>query len=65
VGTFGDGTGVIADDIQMKSFECNITSPYDTQRFLFGQVDAEQPVPNGVMDVDVQHGNWSGRASAR
>lgn len=51
VGNFGDGTGATADTIPMRSFECNITQPFDTQRFLFGQVDAEPPVPNGLMDV--------------
>jgi len=52
VGNFGDGTGVSADQISMRSFECNIVQPFDTQRFLFGQVNAEAPVPNGVMTVD-------------
>jgi len=49
-GQFGIGTGTAQDEIQMKSMEVNITQPFDLQRFLFGQVNAESPVPNGIMD---------------
>jgi hypothetical protein len=48
-GNFGVGTGTVADSIQLKSFEVNIQQPFDTQRFLFGQLNAESPVPNGIM----------------
>jgi hypothetical protein len=28
-----------------------MTKPFDVNRFLFGQVNAEQPVPNGFVDA--------------
>ncbi len=46
-GNFKDGSGNAVDAIQLRSFEFGVTHPYDTSRFLFGQVNAEQPVRNG------------------
>jgi hypothetical protein len=50
-GNFGIGTGTAADSIQCKGFEVNIQQPMDTQRYLLGQVNAESPVPNGILDL--------------
>jgi hypothetical protein len=50
-GNFKDGSGAAVDAIQLRSFELNVTSPFDSQRFLFGQLNAEAPVPNGFLDA--------------
>jgi hypothetical protein len=62
-GNFGIGSGTAADSIQMKSFELNVQQPFDTQRYLFGQVNAESPVPNGILDVTFNADlEWAGTA---
>lgn len=49
-GNFKDGSGDAVDAIQLRNFEFGCAAPHDTQRFLFGQVNAEQAVPNGFLD---------------
>jgi len=50
-GNFKDGSADAVDSIQLRSFEFSAQAPHDAQRFLFGQVNAEQPVPNGFLDA--------------
>jgi hypothetical protein len=51
---FKDGSGNAADSIQAKSFEFSVTHPFDSSRFLFGSVNAEQPVRNGFTEGTFQ-----------
>lgn len=50
---FKDGSSNASDSIPLKSFEFNVSHPYDVERFLFGSVTAEAPVRNGFTD-----GTW-------
>jgi hypothetical protein len=49
-GNFKDGSATAFDAIPLRSFEFGVTHPFDTSRFLFGQVNAETPVRNGFTD---------------
>lgn len=50
---FKDGSVNTSDSIQMRSFEFGCTHPYDVNRYLFGQVNAEAPVRNGFVDANM------------
>lgn len=45
-----DGSSLAADAIQITGMEFSIRHPHDQNRFLFGQVSAEQPVRNGFTE---------------
>jgi tail tube protein len=46
-----DGSGNASDAIQLRSFEFSLNHPYDVNRFLFGQLNAEQPVRSAFTDA--------------
>jgi hypothetical protein len=50
-GNFKDGSATTFDSIQLRSMEFSVNHPYDTNRFLFGQVNAETPVRSGFVDA--------------
>lgn len=45
-----DGSTLLSDAIQLTGFEFSVRHPHDTNRFLFGQVSAAQPVRNGFTE---------------
>lgn len=60
-GNFKDGSGDAVDAIQLRSFEVASQAPHDAQRFLFGQLNAAQPVPNGFLDLTMNfEEEWQG-----
>lgn len=53
-GNLKDGSANLSDSMPVKSMEFAVTHPFDTARFLFGQVNAEAPVRNGFTDGTFQ-----------
>lgn len=52
-GNLDDGSTNADDSIPVRSMEFSVEHPFDTARYLFGQVNAEAPVRNGVTN-----GRW-------
>jgi len=46
-----DGSANTTADIRLKSFDLSYTRPFDPNRFYFGSVSADYPVPSGPVDA--------------